>query len=75
MAREAQAAGIPASGRSRRQTSASNLVEHGAEVVTIRDSVGHRPIASSAREAQVSSQKMKQAYRRTMQNILTQGQV
>jgi site-specific recombinase XerD len=54
---------------------ASNVLEHGAEVVVIRDFLGHRQIASSERYAKVSSQKIKQEYLRTMQNILKQGQV
>ena len=54
---------------------ASNLLPHGAEVVTIRDFLGHRPIASSERYAKVSSQKVKQEYLRPMQTILKQGQV
>jgi site-specific recombinase XerD len=75
MERYAQAAGITASGQSLRHTFASNLLEHGAEVVTIRDFLGHSQIASSERYAKVSSQKIKQEYLRTMQKILKQGQV
>jgi site-specific recombinase XerD len=73
--RYAQAAGIPASCHSLRHTFASNLLEHGAEVVTIRDFLGHSQIASSERYAKLSSQKIKQEYMRTMQKILKQGQV
>jgi site-specific recombinase XerD len=47
--RYAQAAGITASCHSLRHTFASNLLEHGAEVVTIRDFLGHSQIASSER--------------------------
>src|SRR5207249_7475806 len=75
MERYAQAAGITASCHSLRHTFASNLLEHGAEVVTIRDFLGHSQIASSERYAKVSSQKIKQEYMRTMQKILKQGQV
>ena len=75
MERYAKAAGIPASCHSLRHTFASNLLEHGAEVVTIRDFLGHSQIASSERYAKVSSQKVKQEYLRTMQKILKQGQV
>jgi site-specific recombinase XerD len=75
MERDTKAAGITASGHRRRQTLASNLLEYGAEVVTIRDFLGHRQIASSARDAKVSSQKMKHEDLRTMQKILKQGQV
>jgi site-specific recombinase XerD len=73
--RYAKAAGISASCHSLRHTFASNLLEHGAEVVTIRDFLGHSQIASSERYAKVSSQKIKREYLRTMQKILKQGQV
>jgi site-specific recombinase XerD len=75
MERYAKAAGVPASCHSLRHTFASNLLEHGAEVVTIRDFLGHSQIASSERYAKVSSQQVKQEYLRTMQKILKQGQV
>ena len=75
MERYTKAAGIPASCHSLRHTFASNLLEHGAEVVTIRDFLGHSQIASSERYAKVSNQKVKQEYLRTMQKILKQGQV
>jgi hypothetical protein len=51
------------------------LGQHGAEVVAIRDFLGHSQIASSERYAKISSQKIKQEYMRTMQKILKQGQV
>jgi site-specific recombinase XerD len=75
MERYAKAAGIIASCHSLRHTFASNLLEHGAEVVVIRDFLGHSQIASSERYAKISSQKIKQEYMRTMQKILKQGQV
>lgn len=75
MERYAQAAGITASCHSLRHTFASNLLEHGAEVVTIRDFLGHSQLSSSERYAQLSSQKTKQEYLRTMQKILKQSQV
>jgi integrase/recombinase XerD len=75
MERYAKAAGIIASCHSLRHTFASNLLEHGAEVVVIRDFLGHSQIASSERYAKLSSQKIKQEYMRTMQKILKQGQV
>ena len=75
MERYAKTAGITASCHSLRHTFASNLLEHGAEVVAIRDFLGHSQIASSERYAKISSQKVKQEYMRTMQKILKQGQV
>jgi site-specific recombinase XerD len=61
--------------RAQQHTFASNLLEHGAEVVAIRDFLGHSQIASSERYAKLSSQRIKQEYMRTMQKILKQGQV
>ena len=75
MERYAKAAGVIASCHSLRHTFASNLLEYGAEVVAIRDFLGHSQIASSERYAKLSSQKIKQEYMRTMQKILKQGQV
>ena len=75
MERYAKAAGITASCQSLRHTFASNLLEHGAAVVAIRDFLGHSQIASSERYAKISSQKIKQEYMRTMQKILKHGQV
>jgi hypothetical protein len=49
MERYAKAAGITASCQSLRPTFASNLLEHGAEVVAMRDFLGHSQIASSER--------------------------
>ncbi len=75
MERYAKTAGITASCHSLRHTFASNVLEHGAEVVAIRDFLGHSQISSSERYAKISSQKVKQEYMRTMQKILKQGQV
>src|SRR3989441_6663392 len=75
MERYAMAAGITASCQSLRHTFASNVLEHGAEGVAIRDFLGHSQISSSERYARISSQKIKQEYMRTMQKILQQGQV
>jgi site-specific recombinase XerD len=75
MERYAKTAGITASCQSLRHTFASNLLEHGAEVVAIRDFLGHSQISSSERYAKISNQKIKQEYMRTMQKILKQGQV
>ena len=67
--------GITANCDSLRHTFASNLLEHGAEVVVIRDFLGHSQIASSQRYAKNSGKKVKQEYMRTTQKILKQGQV
>ena len=75
MERSAKAAGITARGHRLRQTLASNLLEHGAEVAAIRDCRGQSPSRSSARDAQVASQKITQASLQTRQRRLRQGLV
>ena len=75
MERYAQAAGITASCHSLRHTFASNLLEQGTEIVTIKELLGHASIASSERYARVSNQKVKQEYMRSMQKILHQSKV
>jgi site-specific recombinase XerD len=73
--RYAKAAGIKASCHWLRHTFASNLLEHGTEIVTIKEFLGHASIASSERYARVSNQKVKQEYLRSMQKILHQSKV
>ena len=75
MERYAKAAGIKASCHSLRHTFASNLLEAGAEVIAIKELLGHASIASSERYARVSNQKVKQEYLRSMQKILHQSKV
>src|SRR5919108_3978019 len=70
MARYANAAGIVASCHSLRHTFASNLLEQGAEIVSIRELLGHASITSSERYAKLSNQKVKQEYIRTMKKVL-----
>ena len=75
MARYAKAAGVTASCHSLRHTFASNLLEHGAEIVTIKEFLGHASITSSERYARVSNRKVKQEYLRTMRKVLKQSKV
>jgi site-specific recombinase XerD len=75
IARYAQAAGIQASCQSLRHTFASNLLEHGAEIVSIKDLLGHATAASSERYARVSNHKVKQEYLRTMKKVMQQSRV
>jgi site-specific recombinase XerD len=75
MARYATAAGISASCHSLRHTFATNLLEQGAEVVSIRELLGHASITSSERYAKISNQKVKQEYLRTMRKVLQQNKV
>src|SRR5438093_2250248 len=75
MERYAKAAGITASGHWLRHTFASNLLEHGTEIVTIKEFLGHASIASRERYARVSNQRVKQEYLRSMQKIVHQSKV
>jgi site-specific recombinase XerD len=75
MARYAKAAGIVASCHRLRHTFASNLLEQGAEIVSIRELLGHASIASSERYAKVSNQKVKQVYVKTMRKVMRQHRV
>jgi site-specific recombinase XerD len=75
MARYAKAAGIVASCHSLRHTFASNLLEQGAEIVSIRELLGHASITSSERYAKASNQKVKQEYLRTMKKVLQRSKV
>jgi site-specific recombinase XerD len=73
--RYAKAADLTASCHSLRHTFASNLLEQGTEIVTIKEFLGHASIASSERYARVSNQKVKQEYLRSMRKILHQSKV
>jgi site-specific recombinase XerD len=75
MERYAQAAGMKTSCHALRHTFASNLLEHGTELVTVKEFLGHASMASSERYARVSNQKVKQEYLRSMQKILHQSKV
>jgi site-specific recombinase XerD len=68
--RYANAAGITASCHSLRHTFASNLLEQGAELVSIRELLGHASMSSSERYAKLSNQHVKQEYVRTMKKVL-----
>jgi site-specific recombinase XerD len=75
MARYANAAGIMVSCHSLRHTFASNLLEQGAEIVSIRELLGHASISSSERYAKLSNQHVKQEYFRTMKRVLQRSKV
>jgi integrase/recombinase XerD len=68
--RYANAAGITASCHSLRHTCASNLLEQGADLVSMRELLGHASIASSERYAKLSNPHVTQAYVRTMKKVL-----
>jgi len=57
--RYAKAADIKASCHSLRHTFASNLLEEGAEVISIKELLGHASIKSSERYAKLSNQRVK----------------
>jgi site-specific recombinase XerD len=73
--RYAKAAGIRATCHQLRHTFASNLLEHGAEIVSIKELLGHASVSSSERSARVSNQKVKQEYVRTMKKVMRQHKV
>ena len=75
MARYATAAGIAASCHRLRHPFASHRREQGAEVVSIRELLGHAAITSSERYAKISNQTVKQASLRTMRKVLQQNKV
>ena len=75
MERYAKAAGIKASCHSLRHTFASNLLEAGAEVISIKELLGHASIQSSERYAKLSNQRVKQVYQQTMRKVIAKTRV
>jgi site-specific recombinase XerD len=75
MERYAKAAGIKASCHSLRHTFASNLLEEGAEVVSIRELLGHSSVASSERYARLSNRRVKQEYLQTIRKVIAKTRV
>ena len=73
--RYAKAAGIKASCHSLRHTFASNLLEAGAEVISIKELLGHASIKSSERYAKLSNQRVKQVYQQTMRKVIAKTRV
>jgi len=73
--RYAKAAGIKASCHSLRHTFASNLLEAGAEVIAIKELLGHASITSSERYAKLSNQRVKQVYQQTIRKVIAQTRV
>lgn len=70
MERYTKASGVTASCHSLRHTFASNLLEQGAEIVSIKEFLGYDSIASSERYAKLSGQKVKQAYLQAMKKVI-----
>lgn len=73
--RYAKAADIKASCHSLRHTFASNLLEEGAEVIAIKELLGHASIQSSERSAKLSHQRVKQVYQQTMRKVIAKTRV
>jgi len=73
--RYAKAADIKASCHSLRHTFASNLLEAGAEVISIKELLGHASIQSSERYAKLSTQRVKQVYQQTMRKVIAKTRV
>jgi site-specific recombinase XerD len=73
--RYAKAADIKASCHSLRHTFASNLLEAGAEVIAIKELLGHASIQSSERYAKLSNQRVRQVYQQTMRKVIAKTRV
>jgi site-specific recombinase XerD len=73
--RYAKAAGLKASCHSLRHTFASNLLEEGAEVISIKELLGHSSIESSERYAKLSNQRVKQMYLHTIKKVIDKTRV
>jgi site-specific recombinase XerD len=73
--RYAKTAGIKASCHSLRHTFASNLLEEGAEVTSIKELMGHSSIESSERYAKLSNQRVKQVYLHTIKKVIDKTRV
>jgi site-specific recombinase XerD len=70
LARYAKAADLKASCHSLRHPVASHLLEAGAEVIAIKDLMGHASIQSRERSAKLSKQRVKQVYQQTMRKVI-----
>ena len=75
MERYAKAAGIAASCHSLRHTFASNMLEEGAEIVSIKEFLGHSSVTASERYAKLSNQRVKQIYLQTMKKVINKNKV
>jgi integrase/recombinase XerC len=73
--RYAKAAGVKASCHSLRHTFASNLLEAGAEVMVIKELLGHASIQSSECYARLSNQRVKQIYQATIRKVIAKTRV
>jgi site-specific recombinase XerD len=74
MERYAKAGEVAASCHSLRHTFASNLLEEGAEVISIKEFLGHESITSE-RYARLSNPKVKQVYLQTIKKVIQKVKV
>jgi site-specific recombinase XerD len=51
------------------------LLEAGAEVIAIKDLLGHASIQSSERYAKLSNQRVKQVYQQAMRKVMAKTRV
>lgn len=75
MERYAKGSQVKASCHSLRHTFASNLLEEGAEVISIKEFLGHESISSSERYARLSNPKIKQIYLQTIKKVIQKTKV
>jgi len=75
MERLAKSADVKASCHSLRHTFASNLLEEGAEVISIKEFLGHESIQSSERYARLSNQRVKHIYMQTIKKVIEKSRV
>jgi len=73
--RYAKAGQVAASCHSLRHTFAANLLEEGAEVISIKEFLGHESIATSERYARLSNPKVKQVYLQTIKKVIQKVKV
>ena len=73
--RYAKAADIKSSCHSLRHMFASNLLEEGATVISIKALLGHASIQSSECYAKLSNQRVKQVYQQTMRKVIAKTRV
>lgn len=75
MERYAKAATVEASCHSLRHTFASNLLEEGAQIISIKEFLGHSSVTSSERYARLSNQHVKQTYLETIRKVIAKTKV
>ena len=71
MERYTKSVGVVASCHSSRHTFASTLLEEGAEMVTIKELLGHESITSSERYARLTNRRVKQEYLQKIKQVIS----